>query len=103
MTLDVLHFIDYKGGNPEEIRESQKKRGLSTDIVDEIKEMYAAWVKREPYFTPLIYPTYCFIVDFEVNRLSKEVNAVQKEIGAKKKVSDLVCYSIYVNNFDDLG
>jgi len=96
MTLDVLHFIDYKGGNPEEIRESQKKRGLSSDIVDEIKEMYAAWVKREHYFTPDIdiSTTYCLIVDFEVNRLSKEVNAVQKEIGAKKKVSGPVCYSI---------
>jgi hypothetical protein len=26
------------------------------------------------------------VVDFEANGLSKEVNAVQKEIGAKKKV-----------------
>lgn len=47
MTLDVLHFIDNKGGNSEEIRESQKKRGLSTDIVDEVKDLYAAWIKSE--------------------------------------------------------
>ena len=45
MTLDVLHFIDNKGGNAEEIRESQKKRGLSVELVDEVIQMYADWVK----------------------------------------------------------
>lgn len=46
MTLDVLHFIHAKGGNPDEIRESQRKRGLSDEIVDEVAQMYADWVKR---------------------------------------------------------
>lgn len=46
MTLDVLHFIDNKGGNAQEIRESQKKRGLSVEVVDEVIQMYADWVKR---------------------------------------------------------
>lgn len=45
MTLDVLHFIDNKGGNAQEIRESQQKRGLSTEIVDEVIQMYTDWVK----------------------------------------------------------
>ena len=45
MTLDVLHFIDSKGGNAQEIRDSQKKRGLSVELVDEIIQMYADWVK----------------------------------------------------------
>ena len=45
MTLDVLHFIDAKGGNAEEIRESQRKRGHSVEIVDEIIQMYADWVR----------------------------------------------------------
>ena len=45
MTIDVLHFIDSKGGNPEEIRESQRKRGLPVEIVDEVIQMYADWVK----------------------------------------------------------
>lgn len=47
MTLDVLHFIDNKGGNAEEIRESQRKRGLPVEVVDEVIEMYAQWVKSE--------------------------------------------------------
>jgi seryl-tRNA synthetase len=45
MTLDVLSFIDNKGGNAEEIRESQRKRGHSVELVDEIIQMYADWVK----------------------------------------------------------
>ena len=51
MTLDILHFIDTKGGNAEEIRESQRKRGDSVELVDEIIQMYSEWVKSQydPY------------------------------------------------------
>ncbi|RPD61694.1 serine-tRNA ligase [Lentinus tigrinus ALCF2SS1-7] len=72
MTLDVLHFIDNKGGNAEEIRESQRKRGLSVELVDEVIQMYTDWVK----------------LDFEANNLAKSVNSVQKEIAAKKKAKE---------------
>ncbi|KAI0031522.1 serine-tRNA ligase [Vararia minispora EC-137] len=72
MTLDVLHFIDAKGGNSNEIRESQKKRGHSVEIVDEVVQMYADWVK----------------MDFDVSNLNKEINAVQKQIGTKKKAKE---------------
>jgi len=50
MTLDILQFILPKGGNPDEIRESQRKRGLPEEIVDEIAQMYADWVKRMQRF-----------------------------------------------------
>ncbi|KAG1738332.1 uncharacterized protein EDB91DRAFT_1054634, partial [Suillus paluster] len=33
ITLDVTSFIDNKGGNAEEIRESQQKRGESGELV----------------------------------------------------------------------
>jgi len=45
MTLDVLQFIDNKGGSSEEIRDSQRKRGHSIEVVDEVIQMYADWVK----------------------------------------------------------
>lgn len=45
MTLDILSFIPEKDGIPDEIRESQKKRGLPTEVVDEVIEEYKAWVK----------------------------------------------------------
>ncbi|KIY49783.1 serine-tRNA ligase [Fistulina hepatica ATCC 64428] len=67
--LDVLSFIDNKGGNAEEIRESQRKRGEPVELVDKIIQMYTDWVK----------------LDYEANNLNKQVNAIQKEIGAKKK------------------
>lgn len=47
MTLDILSFIDTKGGNSAEIKESQKKRGLAVELVDEIIQMYADWVKSK--------------------------------------------------------
>ncbi|KZT64329.1 serine-tRNA ligase [Daedalea quercina L-15889] len=72
MTLDILHFIDNKGGNAEEIRESQRKRGLSVELVDEVIQMYADWVK----------------MDFDSNNINKQVNAIQKEIAAKKKAKE---------------
>ncbi|EMD37004.1 hypothetical protein CERSUDRAFT_114905 [Gelatoporia subvermispora B] len=72
MTLDVLHFIDNKGGNAEEIRESQRKRGLSVELVDEVIQMYTDWVR----------------MDFDANNLSKQVNTIQKEIAAKKKAKE---------------
>ena len=49
MTLDVTSFIDNKGGNSEAIRESQRKRGHSVEIVDEVIQMYQDWVKRTFY------------------------------------------------------
>ena len=45
MTLDLTQFIDSKGGNADEIRESQRKRGHSVELVDEVIQMYADWVK----------------------------------------------------------
>ncbi|KAJ7756990.1 hypothetical protein B0H16DRAFT_1371045 [Mycena metata] len=69
MTLDILHFIDAKGGNSEEIRDSQRKRGHSVELVDEIIQMYAAWVK----------------MDFDAASTKREVHHLQKEISAKKK------------------
>lgn len=49
--LDLTSFIAEKEGNPEAIRESQKKRGSPPEAVDEIIALYAAWTKR-----PLLCP-----------------------------------------------
>ena len=49
MTLDVTSFVDSKGGNSEEIRESQRKRGHSVELVDEVIQMYQDWVKSTSY------------------------------------------------------
>lgn len=70
--LDILQFIEEKGGNPQAIRDSQAKRGDSVEIVDEIIAEYAAWTK----------------VKFDLDELNKKQNALQKSIGLKYKAKE---------------
>ncbi|KAF2474365.1 serine-tRNA ligase [Lindgomyces ingoldianus] len=70
--LDVNDFIAERGGNPDKIRESQRKRHASVEIVDEI------------------------IKDFEVHRqtqyaatqIGSQINGLQKQVGQKKKAKE---------------
>lgn len=61
-----------KGGDPSIVRASQKKRGAPEEIVEEVLRMYKEWTQ----------------LDFTLNGLQKETNAVQKEITAKKKAKE---------------
>jgi seryl-tRNA synthetase len=95
MTLDVTSFIDNKGGNSEVIRESQRKRGHSVEVVDEVIQMYQDWVKstssKPKYSRNFTNSSFSFLtVDFDANGLSKQSNALQKQIGLKKKARVLV-------------
>lgn len=48
--LDINLFIEDRGGNPEIVRESQRRRGASVEIVDEVIALYKEWVKsKDPY------------------------------------------------------
>ncbi|CAI4339039.1 CDG_1a_G0008920.mRNA.1.CDS.1 [Saccharomyces cerevisiae] len=67
--LDINQFIEDKGGNPELIRQSQKARNASVEIVDEIISDYKDWVKTR----------------FELDELNKKFNKLQKDIGLKFK------------------
>lgn len=40
MGLDVIDFIKEKGGDPERIRESQRRRNASVEAVDEVIALY---------------------------------------------------------------
>lgn len=89
MTLDILHFIDNKGGNAAEIKESQRKRGLSEELVDEVIQMYTDWVKSASLSSLQVLLTDSATacpVDYDINMLRKKVNEVQKQVTAKKKV-----------------
>ena len=41
--LDILSFIEEKGGNPEKIRESQRCRYAPVEVVDEVIAFYDGW------------------------------------------------------------
>ena len=110
MTLDILSFIDTKGGNSAEIKESQKKRGLSVELVDEIIQMYADWVKSKffchvewsfSYIICVFSLIDWLIVDYDTNALRKKVNEVQKEISAKKKVMGIDFWFVSIRYTDD--
>jgi seryl-tRNA synthetase len=93
MTLDVTSFIDNKGGNSEVIRESQRKRGHSVEVVDEVIQMYQDWVKSTSSKAQILKKIHKFFtVDFDANGLSKQSNALQKQIGLKKKAR-VACYN----------
>ncbi|KAJ1938057.1 Cytosolic seryl-tRNA synthetase, partial [Linderina pennispora] len=70
--LDINMFQIEKGGNPEAIRESQRRRGADPKIVDEIIADYQEWTK----------------VNFELNAVNRSINAVQKDIGKKFKAKE---------------
>lgn len=43
--LDINLFRVDKGGNPEVVRESQRRRGKPVEVVDEIITLDREWVK----------------------------------------------------------
>ncbi|ORY25346.1 hypothetical protein BCR39DRAFT_544387 [Naematelia encephala] len=67
--IDLLHFQEDKGGNPQLIRESQKKRGASVELVDEVIAIFSEHKKAQ----------------YEVESLRRELNILQKDIGQIKK------------------
>lgn len=59
MGIDILDLIDSKGGNSEAVRESQRRRNASVELVDECIGMYQAWVKRK---SACFRKAYCYYV-----------------------------------------
>ncbi|UZJ52346.1 hypothetical protein CBS101457_001666 [Exobasidium rhododendri] len=70
--IDILMLQKEKGGDPDVVRESQKKRGAPPEIVEEVLEMYKTWVQ----------------LDFKLNGLQKDSNVVQKEITTRRKAKE---------------
>ena len=70
--LDITDFIAERGGNPERIRESQRRRGEPVEIVDEIIQMF------EDHRT----------TNYGATQIGSKINDTQKEIGKKKKAKE---------------
>ncbi|KAL6146611.1 hypothetical protein ACLB2K_057289 [Fragaria x ananassa] len=62
--LDINLFREEKGGNPEIIRESQRRRFKSVEIVDEVIQLDKEWRQRQ----------------FELDSLRKEFNKINKKV-----------------------
>jgi seryl-tRNA synthetase len=68
--LDINDFIKERGGNPEKIKESQRRRHAPEEIVDEIIEMFEDHRKTQ-------YNA--------ATEMGAKINKVQKEMGLNKK------------------
>lgn len=72
IVLDVNLFREANGGNPEIVRESQRKRGKSVEEVDRVISVDRAWVKLR----------------FDVDELNKVAKQLQTQITEKMKNKD---------------
>ncbi|KAK7220129.1 hypothetical protein V2G26_008132 [Clonostachys chloroleuca] len=70
--LDINDFITERGGNPELIRESQRRRNAPVEIVDEIISLFEDHRKT----------------NYAAMQMNTQINGVQKQIGAKKKAKE---------------
>ncbi|KAF9378632.1 Cytosolic seryl-tRNA synthetase, partial [Podila verticillata] len=70
--LDINLFLKERGGDPEIVRESQRRRHAPVELVDEIIELYHEWKTTR----------------FDLDQLNKKANAVQDEIKRKMKAKD---------------
>ncbi|EMR61918.1 putative seryl-trna synthetase protein [Eutypa lata UCREL1] len=70
--LDVIDFIAERGGNPEKIRESQRRRYAKVEVVDEVIELYEDHRKTQ----------------YAATQINSKINDVNKQIGLKKKAKE---------------
>ncbi|KTW27360.1 serine-tRNA ligase [Pneumocystis carinii B80] len=74
--LDIHYFLLEKGGEPWVIKNSEKKRGKSVEIVDHIIILYKEWT----------------IERFNLDAVNRDMNLLQKEISSKIKLKeDISC------------
>ncbi|PKY05348.1 seryl-tRNA synthetase, cytoplasmic [Aspergillus campestris IBT 28561] len=70
--LDLADFVTERGGSPNKIKESQRRRFASETVVDEVITLYEE-ARRARY---------------EVMQVGSQLNALLKEIGKKKKAKE---------------
>ncbi|CAL3965919.1 hypothetical protein PZA11_002734 [Diplocarpon coronariae] len=70
--LDIFDFIKEKGGNPEKIKESQRRRWASEEAVDQVIELYEDHRKTQ----------------YAATQINTKINETQKQIGVKRKAKE---------------
>ncbi|KAL5989224.1 hypothetical protein ACLOJK_010114 [Asimina triloba] len=83
--LDLNLFREDRGNNPEQIRESQRRRYASVEIVDEIIQLDLQW--RQCSFKTLISAILTCVAwtgQFELSNLQRDFNRINKEVAHLK-------------------
>ena len=71
MPIDINLLRKDKGGDPDKVRESEKRRFRKIDLVDEVIALDEQWIKAQ----------------YDTEQVKKEQNAIQKQITERKKAS----------------
>ncbi|KAH8598037.1 seryl-tRNA synthetase [Bisporella sp. PMI_857] len=69
--LDIFDFLVEKGGDPEKIRESQRRRYAPVEVVDKVIALYEDHRKTQ----------------YDATQMKQKINEVQKQIGPKMKTA----------------
>lgn len=85
MPLDITLFRVQKGGNPDLVKESQKRRFKSIETIDKIIELDENLRKGFYFYFSKNY--YFFLVRYERDQTNQKLNELNKIIGKKKKVN----------------
>jgi len=70
--IDIQDFITERGGDPQKIRESQKKRNAPVELVDEVIQLFEEHRRTQ----------------YEATQMNSKINEVQKAIGLKKRAKE---------------
>ena len=94
MVLDIDEFRPEKGGNPDKIRENQKKRFCDVSMVDKIVLADENWRKGNSWCQGCVLAIFWlspFLLSarFNADQFNKLKNMVSKVIGEKMKVGRL--------------
>ncbi|KAN0059627.1 Cytosolic seryl-tRNA synthetase [Thecaphora frezii] len=70
--IDLSMLQPDKGGDPQLVKDSQRKRGASEELVDQVLDMYKNWVALQK----------------EIDAIRRQVNTTQAEITKKRKAKE---------------
>lgn len=92
--LELNDFVADRGGNPNKIKESQRSRFASEKAVDDVIALYEEARRGKlssiARVRVIMYRPWLTVMDhaarYEVTQIGSQLNALQKEIGKKKKV-----------------
>jgi len=88
--LDVSDFIKDKGGDPQKIKESQRRRYAPEEAVDEVIALYEDHRTSESSFTTADcrYILTKSVANYSATQIKSKINEIQKQIGAKRKAKE---------------
>jgi seryl-tRNA synthetase len=89
--LDVFDFIVEKGGNPEKIKESQRRRYAPEEAVDEVIALYEDHRKSTSLCANssiMSANLNLLAAQYSATQINTKINEVQKQIGTKKKAKE---------------